>query len=191
MGYHSIPGRMAVYSRDGSARALRLLQDLLKQVREGTFAPDVSRSGRFPFKPPVVEVKDEEAEPADFPNRVPAPASFDVGLRGQGAEAAEDSGADSSSSVATTKTSSSSNASSAAVDEAPELKAPEAPEGMTFIRHKKIRVLHFVKEGYAHVMVCGKMIGQQHVRPEHAAFGQARFDSQVCRQRRRDAVKVI
>ena len=87
MGYHSIPGRMALVC------LLRLLQDLLlKQAREGTFVPDVSRSGRFPFKPSVVEVKDEEAEPADFPDRVPAPASFNVGLRGQGAEAAEDSG---------------------------------------------------------------------------------------------------
>ena len=67
----------------------------------------------------------------------------------------------------------------------------EAPEGMTFIRRKKTRVLHFVKEGYANVMVCGRMIGQQHVGPEHAAFGHVRFDTQVCRQRRRDVVKVI
>ena len=70
MGYHSIPGRMAlVYSRDGSARALRLLQDLLKQVRAGRFVPEASRSGRFPLEPPVVLIKDEVAEPDQ---RVPA-----------------------------------------------------------------------------------------------------------------------
>ena len=48
MGYHSVPGRMAlVYSRDGAARSLRLLESMLDEIRKGFFFPDCTRSGRL------------------------------------------------------------------------------------------------------------------------------------------------
>ncbi|CAE7529907.1 unnamed protein product [Symbiodinium sp. CCMP2592] len=48
MGYHSVPGRMAlVYSRDGAARSLRLLEVMLEEIRSGFYLPDSTRSGRL------------------------------------------------------------------------------------------------------------------------------------------------
>ena len=48
LGYHTNPLRMALrYSRDASARPLRVLESCLAKIRRGEFRPDESRSGRF------------------------------------------------------------------------------------------------------------------------------------------------
>ena len=48
MGYHSVPGRMAlVYSREGVARSLRLLEAMTADIRQSFFLPDATRSGRL------------------------------------------------------------------------------------------------------------------------------------------------
>ena len=48
LGGHSHPYRMAdVYSRDALARPLRLLDEVLTEIREHRFFPDCTRAGRF------------------------------------------------------------------------------------------------------------------------------------------------
>ena len=48
LGYHSNKMRMAlVYSRDAVARPLAVLSHVLKEIREGIFEPDNTRSGRL------------------------------------------------------------------------------------------------------------------------------------------------
>jgi hypothetical protein len=50
LGYHVIKGRSSTfcYGRDNMAAPLRKLDECLREVTEGTFLPDSSRSGRFP-----------------------------------------------------------------------------------------------------------------------------------------------
>ena len=52
LGYHIAPGdgSMLTYSRDGQAQPLRALEEVVAAVRNGTFLPDSTRSGRFAGK---------------------------------------------------------------------------------------------------------------------------------------------
>ena len=48
LGYHTSQFQMSlVYSRDGAAAGLIILASLLKEIREGRFRPDETRSGRI------------------------------------------------------------------------------------------------------------------------------------------------
>ena len=48
LGYHVDQISMALrYSRDGASRPLRVLEGCFQQLRDGTFKPDETRSGRF------------------------------------------------------------------------------------------------------------------------------------------------
>ncbi len=48
LGHHVHPYKMAdVYARDAAARDLRLLDSLIREVRDGTFKPDESQAGRL------------------------------------------------------------------------------------------------------------------------------------------------
>ena len=48
LGYHSSNMHMAmVYSRDGAAASLLLLERLIDEIVKGTFKPDSTRSGRI------------------------------------------------------------------------------------------------------------------------------------------------
>ena len=48
LGYHTSPFTMGLtYSRDGMARPLQILSDMLAEIRSGTFRPDCTRSGRL------------------------------------------------------------------------------------------------------------------------------------------------
>ena len=48
LGYHTNKLRMAMtYSRDSAARPLAILSQVLMEIREGTFDPDCTRSGRL------------------------------------------------------------------------------------------------------------------------------------------------
>ena len=48
LGYHTNKLRVAMtYSRDSSARPLALLSQVLREIRDGTFEPDCTRSGRL------------------------------------------------------------------------------------------------------------------------------------------------
>ena len=48
LGYHTNKLRMAMtYSRDSAARPLAILAQVLSEIRDGTFDPDCTRSGRL------------------------------------------------------------------------------------------------------------------------------------------------
>ena len=66
LGYHKAKDEasVAAYARDELAAPLRALEDVLAAIRDGSFRPDESRSGRVGLavqeKQPVVELSDEE-----------------------------------------------------------------------------------------------------------------------------------
>lgn len=63
LGHHALPGSqsLACYSRDMLSRPLAKYQSMLKNIRQGYFQPDVTRSGRF-----VSEVQPAVDPPCDF-----------------------------------------------------------------------------------------------------------------------------
>jgi hypothetical protein len=62
LGYHMQPGHSSlyVYSRDNLAHPLRLMEEMLAAVVEGSFRPDATRSGRFIRKQVPPPDRDEE-----------------------------------------------------------------------------------------------------------------------------------
>eukprot|EP00435_Cladocopium_sp_Y103_P075669 s366_g62.t1 len=80
LGYHTSPFTMGLtYSRDGMARPLQILNNMLEEIRNGQYFPDCTRSGRL-VKPGnalsssdlqgskqdsivKVEISDDETEP--------------------------------------------------------------------------------------------------------------------------------
>ena len=79
LGYHTSPFTMGLtYSRDGMARPLQILGEMLSEIREGTYMPDCTRSGRLVKKAdtggglavslestqdaPKIEISDDEGE---------------------------------------------------------------------------------------------------------------------------------
>ena len=67
LGYHvaSDEQSMNIYARDAQAGALRAFSDVITQVREGTFDPDSTRSGRYIRKLAQAQALSEaESEPA-------------------------------------------------------------------------------------------------------------------------------
>ena len=48
LGYHTSPFTMGLtYSRDGMARPLQILMNMLEEIRKGLFLPDCTPSGRL------------------------------------------------------------------------------------------------------------------------------------------------
>ena len=177
LGYHADGGRMAlVYSRDGAARSIQLLQDLMREIREGVFLPDETRGGRLRMttmpatslpeaamvaawnvKKEIILVSDDEADDEAF-------------LEGEWAS-------DQSGHITTD-----SDTSFEEETGTPDVmrSAPVVPEGCTFVRNRKTRLLHVLCEGFTRVFACGRVISAAY---EHVPVDERlRRDSTVCRQ---------
>ena len=198
MGYHATPGRMAlVYSRDGAARSLRLLESMLSEIRRGQFLPDATRSGRLVSGATEIVSGQEfhSVDPAgDAPiPRAPSPPEPEVKseIRSEAvgeaitvleSDAEEENAlskrADDSGHVTTG--SSGSESSALTVPEVPRLTVPIEPAGFRFLQHKKTRMIHLIKDGNERVLECGRLVSDAHVRPSNV-----RFDSSVCSQCRK------
>ena len=163
LGYHSSNMHMAmVYSRDGAAASLLLLERLISEIVKGTFKPDSTRSGR------IVELPKDVSEPQSSQVKEEIVISSEE-------ELVED-GANSSSSESTSSSDSSS-------DDIPRdhklnqvFAPPEPPAGFTRWQHSKLKTVHLVEEGYTRVFVCGRNIDSFH----HPVDANPRFDSPIC-----------
>ena len=191
LGYHTSPFTMGLtYSRDGMARPLQILEDMLSEIRGGTFRPDETRSGRLVRQGAEapralasgagrdgavkVEISDEESEinawdlipmheSNTLPVDVPEHSDHDVN-------------------DACTETSSSEASDEGSSEPAFESKGkrifepPRAPEGFTLWQHSKSKILHLVNEKFPNVFECGRKPGAFHtcqdVRP--------RWDTGIC-----------
>ena len=163
LGYHSSNMHMAmVYSRDGAAASLLLLERLIDEIVKGTFKPDSTRSGR------IVESQVQEPGPQSVSVKAEIVISSEE-------ELVEDENHESSS-----DSTSSSNSSD---DDLPQdhrlnkvFAPPEPPSGFARWQHSKLKTVHLVEEGYTRVFVCGRNIGSFH----HRVEANPRFDSPVC-----------
>ena len=154
LGYHANPLRMALtYSRDGSSRPLKVLEDCLAMVRDGAFRPDETRSGRFvsgqePAVPPLVEVIKSEAE-----EEVEAEAYVTTCTE---SESGEDD----------------------VVLPAKRNFDFVTPEGTDPWKHRKWKTLHLSMRGNTQVFLCGRKIGEAYDMAER----RQRFDMVKCRR---------
>ena len=163
LGYHSSNMQMSlVYSRDGAAASLLLLERLIDEIVKGKFRPDSTRSGR------IVESPDELPGPQLCKVKVEVVESSDD-------EAAID--ADVAQSSDSTSDSSSSDQGIPQDHSLNKVYAPpEPPSGFSRWQHAKLKTVHLTAEGYVKVFVCGRQVGSFHHRLESTP----RFDSPVC-----------
>ena len=143
------------YSRDAAAQPLLELERVLHAIRDGSFRPDSTRSGRFlaeSGKPST-----SEALVVDLTDTKPEVLS-------EGEEAQSSSSDESS-------------------EEFPKansrvFKPPEPPAGYVFWQHRKMKTLHLTRPDYKRVFMCNRYIGPLHSKEDMSI----RYDTPVCRQ---------
>ena len=145
LGGHT--GRMKsvlTYSRDSLASPLRVLNNMLERIRQGSFNPNATRSGMMmaDVKVEVLSVEEDDGpwEPVDRQQQdLDEEAGDDLG-----------SGSD---------TSSSSEEEQAAVTHAARMvSAPKAPAGTELRQHPKSRMLHLIQEYHKRYLLCGRKV---------------------------------
>ena len=166
LGYHSSQMHMAmVYSRDGAASSLLLLEKLIDEIHKGLFRPDSTRSGR------VIEIAD--AQPGSQSDAVK-----DEIVISSDEEDGETHvvNSDSSGSTSDSKTSGSDIPADHCLNRT--FAPPPAPAGYQRWQHSKLKTIHLTEPGYVRVFVCGRSVGNFH----HPVEENPRFDSPVCWQ---------
>ena len=178
LGYHTQNLKMAlVYSRDGASRPLRVLEALLKEIRNKTFNPNDTRSGRL-SKLPTFQIDANVSQASDSIGSFEAVSPVErvetvdaVTAEKQDRESDEVSdhattGSDTESDVETT------------VRPKMSFKDIEAPEGTWLHQHVKLNTLHLMKAENRVVFLCGRKTGNMF----KVAQLRHPFDAPKCRQ---------
>eukprot|EP00435_Cladocopium_sp_Y103_P010383 s4375_g2.t1 len=163
LGYHASNMQMSlVYSRDGAAASLLLLEQLIDEIVKGKFKPDSTRSGR------IVDVPDKSPEPQPRDVKVEVIESSEDEING------DEELADSSDSTSSSDSSGSDIPQDHSLNKV--FAPPTAPRGHTRWQHSKLKTVHLTAEGYSKVFVCGRPVGNFH----HPVEQNPRFDSPIC-----------
>ena len=161
LGYHTSNFQMGmVYSRDGAAASLLVLEKLIKEIETGYFRPDETRSGR------IVETI-ECAKPAGEANVIHVKDESEV-VEVSDSEDSVD--ADSSSST------SSEEERPKVVRNPPVFQPAAAPAGFNLWQHKKLKTLHLMLVENQRVFSCGRNAGALHQKLDVAP----EFDTPLC-----------
>ena len=157
LGYHTSSFQMGmVYSRDGAAASILVLEKLIEEIRNGTFDPDDTRSGRIK----------QTAQPVE-----PAGETHVVHIKDE-IEVVEVSDSDSSESSSP----SSEEERPAVIKNRPVIQPVAAPEGFALWQHKKLKTLHLMLLENRRVFHCGRNAG-----PLHEMLAAApEFDTPLC-----------
>ena len=135
------------YSRDALAGPLRVLEQMLADVRSGYFNPDDTRSGYFNKE--VVAGKQVSAEP--------------VQCISDDEEAKVEEQQDQDDMVDSIDTGSSSDEEAAVTSRcARKVVVPKAPDGFKLFQHSKSRMLHLMSDDHTRVFQCGRLAGKKH-----------------------------
>lgn len=163
LGYHAGPLRMALtYSRDGAARPLSLLVRLLSEIRQGTFLPDSTRSGRLVGRTELLTTDVSEPLSASMPDW------NIIQIKDESSESEH-----------ATSCSSSSSDEESFVE--PSTYRPQPfvlPENKNLWKHKKLRTCHLMQKGHRNLVLCGRRCTEAY----ETAEPNQRFDVSKCRQ---------
>ena len=158
LGYHTSQFQMSlVYSRDGAAASLIILASLLKEIREGRFRPDETRSGRIieVDKAPAIDLTEVKQEQNDVPEVI-----------------------DSSSSDESSSSDSDCDSEGQDMSRMPRyLRPPEAPPGCRLWQHSKSKILHLMEDHHQKIFVCSRAAGKFHINENMSV----RYDTPICR----------
>ena len=188
-----------VYSRDALGRPLRILEDMLEQVRQGLFVPDANRSGRFV----APQMSEELPESGVFEPRTdsaadisdPAPETLQAVIKIEDdddndfgfekidshdpAEASAESvmHGESSEDDGDNPTSSSSDSEAGELSGARRpVRMPEIPGDLKMVQHVKLRTLHLMELQNDRVMLCGRIAEAD----RYCKVSETRFDTPCC-----------
>ena len=173
LGYHSSQMHMAmVYSRDGAASSLLLLERLIDEIHRGSFKPDNTRSGR------VVETSEPPSEAQSSSVKIEVVVSSEEEEDTQQVDDSDSSGSTSGSD---------SGESAIPADHCLNRRfaPPVPPAGYQRWQHSKLKTIHVTEPGYVRVFVCGRPVGSFH----HPVEENPRFDAPVCWQCFRKAAR--
>ena len=178
LGYHTSPFTMGLtYRRDGMARPLEILGNMLEEIRNGVYFPDCTRSGRL-CKPidktggtkkssvlldecVKIEISDDEditgawtlveesTQNLDLPSVIPETCE----------DAVNDACTESSSSDVSELED---DRSGLNVQGVASLSLPVAPEGFTMWQHTKSKILHLCDYRTPNIFACGRKAGPFH-----------------------------
>eukprot|EP00435_Cladocopium_sp_Y103_P039500 s3763_g10.t1 len=178
LGYHTSGFKMVhTYSRDAAAQPLLELEKVLTAVREGSFLPDCTRSGRFVHSNANGDVHADPDTEKSGKLLKPVVEVMEDSADANVIDLTEAKVEESDSAVEAPSSSSEESA-----EEFPERQGrifmpPTPPEGYVFWQHKRLRTLHLTKPDFRRVFMCNRMIGQLHTREGMVI----RYDTPVCR----------
>lgn len=183
LGHHAHQGRMAdVYARDAEARPMRMMEELLSEIRAGRFFPDESRAGRLV----EVNAKSSMDVPLAFPLH-DALSGEPVTVKEHSSEAGWEciSVASSSSEYQASEAQSEHVTTDSSSDESEQSCGPPAParlfhppvppDGCYFLQHSKSKTLHIIQNHRNRILECGRQVTDAYTRDF-----QTRWDSSVC-----------
>jgi hypothetical protein len=178
LGYHTHNLKMALcYSRDGAARPLRVLEQILREVRERVFKPDETRSGRLSTdQTRAVDVINEPDAGISESFELVSPVQPAVEVS-EGIANADNQDESSVSDHATTGSETETDVDTT-VRPRISFRDIQAPPGTCLHQHAKLKTLHLMKTENRVVFLCGrktnsmyKLAGERHA-----------FDTPKCRQ---------
>ena len=178
LGYHTHSLKMALcYSRDGAARPLRVLEQILREVREKVFKPDETRSGRLSTDQTVgIDVINEPVVGMNESFELVPPVQPAVEVS-EGIASADNCDEPSVSDHATTGSGTETDVDTT-VKPKISFRDIQAPAGTYLHQHAKFKTLHLMKTDNRVVFLCGrkansmsKIAGERHA-----------FDTPKCRQ---------
>ena len=190
LGYHAAGGMDLVYSRDSQAPLLLVVEKVLKEVREGIFRPDETRSGRLvsggakpltgSFVPGLGETS--VAEGAAVHEQVPATCKVEVAS----AEAAD-------AAIVTVSDSEASDSFGESSDESDEdfgqpiafvARGQVIPAGFDLWRHSSSQVAHLApRANFKNLFACGRTVGSKHFKRDEQELGPEDFPCKFCFRR--------
>ncbi len=130
------------YSRDATSRPLRVLEELICEIRNGEFSPDSTRSGRLKNSAAQVE-KSQGLETVQAEN------PFDA------IEISDSSDSDGMGTHCTTDSSSESG-DECVVDPRRLMNGFAVPKGANLWQHQRLKTLHLTKEGHVNFFLRGR-----------------------------------
>eukprot|EP00435_Cladocopium_sp_Y103_P063051 s1132_g24.t1 len=191
LGYHANKLRMALtYSRDSAARPLAVLSHVLREIREGLFEPDNTRSGRLKAGAASLDRIGLEPEPQpEQPVEVQSDAGSCEAQQSEQSEfkswhkvSVESAGAVSEppdeEGHVTTDSSDDSDSDHDAWGPVVGHYLIELPEDKNLWVNRNSKMFHLSREEHVRVLLCGRRISASFER--HS--GKVRFDSAKCRQ---------
>ena len=188
LGHHAHPFQMAdVYARDAQARNLRILDELIAELRSGAFCPDESRAGRFKEQGRS-EIDGRCATSKGFATVLPPTKRLleEVGNGEQNQKAGDDTleKDDVDSEHVTTDSSSDSESEDEREVVPRQFMPPVAPSGFSFLKHRKSKLLHYIADDITKTLACGRVRTHVYIDP-----GELRYDSAVCHACQKSASK--